>query len=100
MAMVHVALKHRSAKHQKTVIAMLRERHAVHRTSAQPLPDLSPGQRRRVDRLVDRGVVRVAAKGRYYLDEDAVRELYSRQRAIGFALSVVFAGVGAGWLLL
>jgi hypothetical protein len=88
-----------TAKYQKTVIALLRERHAVQRTAAQPLPELSSWQRRRVDQLVDRGVLRVAEEGRYYVDEEALREWHARQRAIAFAVIVVSAGIGAAWLL-
>jgi hypothetical protein len=100
MGFVPVAAGHSTAKHQKTVLDLLRERHAVKREAAQPLPNLSPWQRRRVDRLIDRGVVRLAAKDRYYIDENARRDWAARNRAIAFAIVVVAAGVGAAWLLL
>jgi hypothetical protein len=100
MGFVSVAAGVSTAKHQKTVLDLLRERHAVKRETAQPLPTLSSWQRRRVDRLVERGVVRVAEKDRYYIDQDALREWHARQRAIAFVLSVVAAGIGAAWLLL
>ena len=86
---------HSAAKYEQTVINLLRARQALQRAAAQPLPDLSSWQRRRVDRLVERGVVRLAAKHRYYLDEDALQEWRSRQRAIGFAIFLVTAGVVA-----
>lgn len=100
MAMVPIAAGHRTGKSQKSVVDLLRERHAMRREAAQPLPNLSTGQRRRVNQLVERGVVRVAAKDRYYIDEDTLREWHARQRAIAFVLSVVAAGIGAAWLLL
>jgi hypothetical protein len=100
MGFVGVAVGHSSAKHQKTVLDLLRERHAVKRETAQALPNLSPWQRRRVDRLVERGVVRLAAKDRYYIDENALRDCAARNRAIAFAMVVVAAGVGVAWLLL
>ena len=40
----------------------------------------------RVDRLVERGIMRLATKDRYYLDEDALQEWHSRKRAIAFAI--------------
>ena len=100
MGFVPVAVGHSTAKHQKTVLDLLRERHAMKRETAQPLPNLSPWQRRRVDRLIDRGVVRLAAKDRYYIDENALRDCAARNRAIAFAMVVVAAGVGAAWLLI
>ena len=100
MGFVPVAAGRSAAKHQKTVLDLLRERHAVKRETAQPLPNLSPWQRRRVDRLIDRGVVRLAAKDRYYIDENALRDWAARNWAIAFAIVVVAAGVGAAWLLL
>ena len=100
MGFVPVAAAHSAAKNQKTVLDLLRERHAMKRESAQPLPNLSPWQRRRVDRLIDRGVVRLAAKDRYYIDQDALRESHARQRAFAFVLAVVAAGIGTAWLLL
>jgi proteasome lid subunit RPN8/RPN11 len=100
MGFVSVAAGHSRAKHQKTVLDLLRERHAVKRETAQPLPNLSSSQRRRVERLIDRGVVRVAAKDRYYIDEHALRDWVARNRAIAFAIVVVAAGVGAAWFLM
>ena len=100
MGFVPVVAGHSTAKPQKQVLDLLRERHAVKRETAQPLPNLSPGQRRRVDRLLDRGVVRLAAKDRYYIDENALRDWVARNWAIAFAIVVVAAGVGAAWRLL
>ena len=100
MGFVPVVAGHSTAKPQKHVLDLLRERHAVKRETAQPLPNLSPGQRRRVDRLLDRGVVRLAAKDRYYIDENALRDWVARNWAIAFAIVVLAAGVGAAWLLL
>jgi hypothetical protein len=49
MGFVPIAAGHSTAKHQKSVIDLLRERHAVSRGAAQPLPNLSSWQRRRVE---------------------------------------------------
>jgi hypothetical protein len=83
-----------------TLIKQLRDQQAVRRATAQPLANLSPAQRRRVDRLIERGIIRLATKDRYYVDEDALHEWNSRKRTIAFALSVIAAGVGMAWLLL
>jgi hypothetical protein len=47
-----------------------------------------------------RGTVRLAAGNRYYLDQDALRDVHSRQLAMTFAFAVVASGIGAAWLLL
>ncbi len=57
-------------------------------------------QRRRVDKLVDRGIVRLAARDRYYLDEDALQEWHSRQWAVAFSFLVIAAGVATAWALI
>src|SRR5262245_60296393 len=72
MAFIPAAAGHVGAKHQKSVIDLLRERRALRREAAQPLPDLSKMQRRVLEQAVDRGTVRLAAGNRYYLDEDAL----------------------------
>src|SRR5688572_1075789 len=96
-----IAAGQSAAKHQKSVIDLFRERHAVQRATAQALPsDLSSAQRRAVDRLVHRGIVRLAAKDLYYIDEDAVRDWRARQRAIAFAISVIAVGVAAALALM
>jgi hypothetical protein len=100
MAFIPIAAKHTAAKHQKSVIDLLRERRAMRREAAQPLPDLSSWQRRRVEQLVDRGVVRLAARDRYYIDEDALQEWHSRQWAVAFSLAVIAAGVVAAFALI
>ena len=100
MAFIPIAAGHVATKSQKSVIDILRERHAVRRGAAQPLPELSSSQRRRIGQLVDRDVVRVVAGTRYYLDEDALHELHSRQRAVAFSLAVVVAGIVAAWTLI
>jgi hypothetical protein len=100
MEFVPIAAGHVTAKHQKSVIDLLRERHAVSRGAAQPLPDLSSWQRRRVEHLVDRGVVRLAARDRYYIDVDALQEWHSRQWAVAFSFAVIAAGVVAAFALI
>ena len=99
MAFIPIAAGHAAAKHQKSVIDLLRERHAVQRAAAQPLPELSASQRRRMGQLVDRDIIRPVAGHRYYLDEDALRELHSRQLAVAFSFAVVAAGIVAAWTL-
>jgi hypothetical protein len=99
MAFIPIAARHVTTKHEKSVIDLLRERHAVRREAAQPLPELSSSQRRRIEQLVAREIVRLTAGNRYYLDEDALQESHARQRAIAFALAVISAGIGAAWLL-
>ena len=56
MAFIPIAAGHVAAKHQKSVVDLLRERHAMRREAAQPLPNLSSWQRRRVEQLVDRAL--------------------------------------------
>ena len=99
MAFIPIAAGHVGTKQQKSVVDLLRERHALHRKAAQPLPELSSSQRRRIRLLVDRDVVRVVAGTRYYLDEDALHELHTRQWAVAFSLAVVVAGIVAAWTL-
>ncbi len=100
MGFVPVAAGHVAAKQQKSVIDLLRERHAMRREAAQPLPNLSSWQRRRVEQLVDRGVVRLAARDRYYIDEDALEEWHSRQWAVAFSFAVIAGGVVAAFALI
>ena len=100
MAFIPIAAGHTAAKHQKSVIDLLRERHAVSRGAAQPLPELSTPQRRRIRQLVDRDIVRPVAGNRYYLDEDALYEWHSRQWALAFSFAVIAAGVVAALALI
>jgi hypothetical protein len=100
MAFIPIAAGHIAAKHQKSVIDLLRERHAMRREAAQSLPNLSSWQRRRVEQLVDRGVVRLAARDRYYIDEDALEEWHSRQWAVAFSFAVIAGGVVAAFALI
>jgi hypothetical protein len=100
MAFVPIAVGHARGKAEKPIIALLRERGAWKRETAQPLPDLSKSQRHDLERKVDGGIVRLVAGHRYYLDDDALRDHRSRQLAIGFAFIVVAAGIGAAWLLI
>ena len=72
----------------------------MRREAAQPLPNLSSWQRRRVEQFVDRGIVRLAARDRYYLDEDALEEWHSRQWAVAFSLAVIVAGLVAAFALI
>ena len=99
MAFIPIAAGHAARKQQKSVIDLLRERHAVHRGAAQALPELSSSQRRRIGQLVDRDIVRLVAGHRYYLDEDALQEMHSRQWALAFSFLVIAAGVAAAFAL-
>ena len=100
MAFIPIAAGHGHRKREKTAIELLRDRHALRRESAQPLQGLSSSQRRSVERLVDRGVIRPAARDRFYIDQDALREYRGRQWALAFGFFVVAAGVAAAWALI
>jgi hypothetical protein len=100
MAFIRIAAGHVHTKQEKTIVALVRERRALKRETAQPLPDLSKMQRRFLENAVGRGTVRLVVGSRYYLDEDALRDLHSRQRAIAFAFVVVASGIAAAWLLI
>jgi hypothetical protein len=100
MAFIPIAVGHTAARHEKTIVALLRERHAVRRETAQPLTDLSKMQRRFLERAVDRGTVRLVAGNRYYIDEDALREYRGRLVALAFSILVVAAGVAAAFALI
>ena len=92
-----------SARHhgtfRQTAIDRLNEAGAVRRDRAQPLIGLSASERRQVDRLVERGVIRRTPAGSYYLDRDGLSDMRGRQRTIAFSLFVVVAGVVAGFVL-
>ena len=100
MAFIPIAAGHAAAKHEKTIVAVLRERRAVRRETAQPLTDLSKMQRRFLERALDRGTVRLVAGNRYYIDEDVLREYRGRQLAIAFSLVVITTGIAAAFALL
>jgi hypothetical protein len=100
MAFIPIAAGHTHGKREKTALQLLRDRRALRRESAQPLTDLSRSQRRSVERLVERGVVRKAAGDRYYIDGDALSDYRGRQLAIGFGFLVIAAGVAAGLALI
>jgi hypothetical protein len=65
----------------------------VRRDRARPLANLPAIQRRQVNRLVDRGVIRRTPAGSYYLDRDALSDLRGTQQRIAFSVFVVVAGV-------
>jgi hypothetical protein len=78
---------------------MLRRRGAISAETAQPLDDLKPRDRQRLDRLIASGVVREAAPGLYYHDLAAER---ARMRAkmpwlVGLALILAIVAVALGW---
>jgi hypothetical protein len=100
MAFIPIVAGHAHGKREKTAIELLRERHALRLESAQALQGLSSSQRRSLERQVERGVVRQAAKDRYYIDEDTLQECRGRQQAIAFSFFVIAAGVAAAWALI
>lgn len=78
---------------------LLRRRGAISPETAQPLDDLSAGDRRRLDRLIASGVVREGAPGLYYHDLAGER---ARVRAkmpwlIGLAVILAVIALALGW---
>ena len=97
MAFIPIA-HHKSGAHV-SVVDRLRKSGALQRNTAQPLPDLNRWERRRVDSLIARGVIRRATRATYYLDRDALSELHALQGKVVFSVAVVVAGVIAGVIL-
>ena len=79
---------------------MLRRRGAVTPETAQPLADLRAGDRRRLERLVARGVIREAAPGTYYYDRAGEHARMRRQLPIALGLVVVAAALALAILYL
>jgi len=82
---------------ERRIVRHLREQGAVSPGAAEPLDDLRRLERRRLPRLVARGVVLEASPGRYYLDEDAWGA-YRRGRlllALGLMAALLLAGLVA-----
>ncbi len=52
---------------------MLKRRGAISAETAQRLDDIKPSDRRRLDNLVARGIIREASPGQYYFDLEAER---------------------------
>ena len=98
MAFAPIVARHHGVAYNH-VIHRIREAGAVRRDRACPLADLPAGQRRQLDRLVDRGVVRRTAAGSYYLDRDAWSEYGWQNRRLAFSIFVVAAGLVAGIVL-
>jgi hypothetical protein len=98
MAFIPIGANHR-AKVQKNAIQRLREAGAVRRDQARPLPDLPSLERRQLNRLVDRGVIRRTPAGSYYLDRDALNDYAGRNRNLAFSIFVLVAGLIAGIVL-
>lgn len=80
-------------------VTFLRRRGAISPDTAQPLDDLKPSDRRRLDLLVRQGVVREAAPGRYYHDLAAERARMRRKMPLLIALVIVLAAIAIalGW---
>ena len=78
---------------------MLRRRGAISPETAQPLDDLNPRDRQRLERLIASGVVREAAPGTYYHDLAGERERVRRKMPWMVALIVILAivAIALGW---
>jgi len=78
---------------------MLRRRGAISPETAQPLADLKPADRQRLDRLIASGVVREAAPGLYYHDVAGERERMRRKTPwlLGLALLLAIVAIALGW---
>ena len=98
MAFAPILAAHRKGTH-KGVIEQLREAGAVRRDAARPLPTLPGWQRRRIQQLIDRGVIRKNASGAYYIDESALSDHRGRQRTVAFGVIMTFAGIVAALVL-
>lgn len=70
---------------------ILRRRGAISPGTAVPVDDMSPSDRRRLDRLVAQGLVKEATPGRFYFDREAELERMRRKRPIMITLIVVLA---------
>ncbi len=97
MAFIPIA-HHKSSTHVG-VVDRLRKAGALQRKAAQPLPDLNRWERRRVDSLIARGVIRRATRATYYLDREALSDLHAVYGKVVFSVAVVVAGVLAGVIL-
>ena len=78
---------------------LLRRRGAISPDTAQPLDDLSPNDRRRLNLLISQGVVREAAPGRYYHDVEGERARMRRKLPWLLAMVVILAiiAIALGW---
>jgi len=78
---------------------MLRRRGAISPETAQPLDDLKPGDRRRLDRLIATGVVREAAPGRYYHDLAGEQARMRRKMPwlLGLVVILAIVAIALGW---
>lgn len=78
---------------------MLRRRGATSPETAQPLDDLAPRDRQRLDRLLAAGVVREAAPGRYYHDLAGERARMRRKMPwlVGLIVILAIVAIALGW---
>ena len=79
---------------ERRIVRRLRAEGAVSPGAAEPLEGLWGLQRRRLPRMIARGIVREASPGRYYLDEDAWDAYRSQQVRIALVLAGVLLLVG------
>jgi hypothetical protein len=99
MRVVPLMVAH-GASDEKSVIQRLRETGALQRDTARPLPDMPRRHRRHVERLKERGIIREAGPGAFYLDEEALHDLRGQQRTIALSVMIALAGLGIALLLL
>lgn len=78
---------------------MLRRRGAISPETAQPLDDLKPSDRQRLERLIAAGVVREAAPGRYYHDLAGERARMRRKMPwlLGLVVILAIVAIALGW---
>jgi hypothetical protein len=98
MAGASAGARHASA--QKRITQRLREKGAVHRDTAQPLPEVSGIERKEMERLIGKDIIRQARPGLYYLDEAALRDHRGTALRVVWVLIVLVAGVAAALALL
>ena len=79
---------------ERRIVRRLREAGALRPGETDRLEGLRGLQQRRLAHLVARGVVREAAPGSYYLDEDAWDAYVSAKRRIAFIMLGIVAVVG------
>ena len=81
---------------ERRVIMRLMRANAMSVEHSQPLDDLNWMQARRLQRLLNAGVVRQSQPGRYYLDAPSLADrLTSRRQRLAVLLFIVLAAMGA-----
>jgi hypothetical protein len=98
--MVGAAAASRRSSAQKHITQRLRDAGAIHRDTAQPLPDVGASHKKEMERLIEKGVIRQARPGLYYLDEAAMRDQRATALRVAWVLAVLSAGLVAFMTLL